>query len=86
MNRVRPIYRPLAAVQLLNEIAQSETKRRQYAESQGAKALERLKQTEQELKKVDKFRKKMEAKKKRGQHKAKKHQARAKKRRKKGKK
>jgi hypothetical protein len=79
MKRIRPIYRPLAALQLANEIAQAESKRRQVAESQSKKKDERLKQVEQELKTLDRFRKKMEAKKRKGKRKAKKQQARRKK-------
>ena len=72
LQRVQPIERPLAAIQIASEIAQAEMKRREYAEAQAASAERRAKVAEAKLKELDRFRQKMEAKKQRGRRRSKK--------------
>jgi len=75
MRRVRPIDRPLAAIQLANEIAQVAVERALHAERAQADADRRAKSAETKLKGVERFQRKMEARKKRAQRKARKHQS-----------
>lgn len=72
LNRVQPIHRPMAALQIANEMAQAEAVRRKDAEEIADKERKRANQAEQELNKLKKFRKKLEAKSQRGKIKAKK--------------
>ena len=61
--RVSPINRPLAAIQLANEMAQEYDERRQQAEAAATAAVKRASIAEKELEKVERFRIKMETKK-----------------------
>jgi len=77
MGRIRPTYRPLAAVQIANEMAQNEADRRIIAENLAAKESQRAKRAEEQLKKVEAFRKKMESKSQKGKRKARKQKAKS---------
>lgn len=63
LGRISPINRPLATIQLLNEILDAETEKRKEAESLGAAERKKVKHLEEKLKKVDKYLKKIEKKK-----------------------
>jgi len=76
LNRVPPIYRPLAAVQLANEITQKIEAKRVQAEKELATERTRADRAERMLTEVEKFRRKMEAKHHRGRQKARKQRAR----------
>jgi hypothetical protein len=80
--KLDPIDRPLAALQLANEISQAEALRRTRAEALAEKERRRAVTAEIKLKEVDRFRAKMEAKKERGRKKARKQKAMAQRKRK----
>lgn len=70
--RLHPIDKPLAALQLANEIRQVESARRERAETIAEEQRRRAKAAEQELQVLQRFRKKMEEKKELGRRKARK--------------
>lgn len=72
MQRVKPIYRPLAAIQLAHEMAQDRDERLKKEELKADQESKRADAAEEKLKKVEHFRKKMEAKKARKKKKGKK--------------
>jgi hypothetical protein len=72
LERVPPPGRPLAAIQLANEMLQVQEQRLKAAEASRAAEAERAANAERKLQEVDRFRKKMEAKRQRGRRKAKK--------------
>ena len=76
--RVHPSNRPLASIQLANEIAQQEAKRAKLAEAREVAASKRATDAEKKLKEVERYRKKMDAKKERGRRKAKKQKSKKK--------
>jgi hypothetical protein len=59
--RISLVNRSLALIQLSNEIAQEEARRRQRAEAVGAQAIKRADLAERKLKEVDRFQRKLEA-------------------------
>jgi hypothetical protein len=77
MKRVQPIYRPLAALQIANEMAQAEATRRKNAEEIADQERKRANLAEQRLAKLDSFRKKLDTKSQKGKRKAKKQKANA---------
>lgn len=79
LERVRPIDRPLVAIQLANEIAQVAVERSLHAEKAQAEADGRAKSAEKKLKGLERFKWKMEDRKKRAQRKARKRQSSSKK-------
>ncbi len=70
--KLDPIDRPLAALQLANEISQTESSLRIVAEARAEEAKRRAVSAEKALKEVDRYRSKMEAKRQRGLKKARK--------------
>lgn len=66
MEQVRPASRPLAAIQLANERAQSEERQRKLAQAEAAEAAERAGLAEKEVRKLSHVREKMEERKRRG--------------------
>jgi len=82
--RIQPSYRPLALIQLTNEVQQVAEYRQQIAEVAKKKATERAEVAEKKLERVKKYQLKLEAKKQRTKMKAKK-QKTAHKRKRKGK-
>lgn len=76
--RVHPINRPLASIQLANEIAQQEARRAKLAEAREVAASRRATDAEKKLKEVEQYRKKMDAKKEKGRRKTKKQQSKKK--------
>lgn len=70
--KLDPIDRPLAALQLANEVSQTESSRRILAETRAEEAKRRAVSAEKALKEVERYRSKMEAKKERGRKKARK--------------
>lgn len=60
--RVSPSYRPLAAIQIANEMAQAAAQQRQIAEARALREAKRAELAEKQLRAVEKFRRKMEAK------------------------
>lgn len=73
--RITPSYRPLALIQLTNEVQQVAENRQQIAEEARRKATERAEVAEKELVRVEKYRAKLAAKKQRTKKKAKKQKA-----------
>ena len=80
--KLDPIDRPLAALQLANEVSQEEASRRAKAEAQAEKERRRAEKAEKKLKEVDGFLAKMEVKKERGRRKARKQKVRSQRKRK----
>jgi len=77
MARVDPVDRPLAAIQLANEISQAQEARAARAEAAASSEARRAKILEQQLKDVERYRRKMEEKRGRGRRKAKKQRAKS---------
>lgn len=63
MQRVKPMYRPLAAIQLAQEMAQVQEERAEREEKRADEESKRADAAEKKLKAVEHFRKKMEVKK-----------------------
>lgn len=63
MQRVKPMYRPLAAIQIANEMAQVQEERFKKEELRADEESKRADTAEKKLKEVEHFRKKLEAKK-----------------------
>ena len=78
MGRLHPSDRPLAAIQLANEMAQSEAIRAKQSEGRMSEESKRADIAEKKLKEVERYRKKMEAKKDKGRRKAKKQKSKKK--------
>jgi len=72
LKRVSPSYKPLAALQLANEMSQRLVQEIQQAESLAIKERKRAEQAEKMLRDLDRFRKRMEAKRQRHRRKKKK--------------
>lgn len=69
MQRVKPMYRPLAAIQMAREIAQVQKERAKKEENRANEESKRADTAEKKLKEVEYFKKKMEAKKARSKKK-----------------
>jgi hypothetical protein len=81
LEKIAPIDRPMAALQLTNEMLQKETLRRTSAEAQADEKRREAEVAERSLKEVEQYRKKMALKQERGQVKARKQKAKSKSRR-----
>jgi hypothetical protein len=77
LSRITPSSRPLAALQLANEVSARSEKALRLAETRLGEEQRRTREAERELKDVERFRAKMEKKQARAQAKAKKHRNRA---------
>ena len=75
--RLNPIDRPLATIQIQNEIMQNEVVLRAKAEALAKESLRQLKEAQQTLRDLDRFRRKMEKKGERGKRKAVKQKAKS---------
>lgn len=83
LERISPLNRPMAAAQLLSEMTQIESKKKEIALKAAADALARACSAEKKLAEVERYRRKMEVKRASGKRKAKKQSAKSKKKKKK---